>query len=226
MNQNYVVVTGAAGALGSAVTHRLAEAGYGVVAIDLARQIPGDDRVILALTEVDLTDVASVTGAFAKVSQRCGSLAGLVNIAGTFRWETIANGEVATWDELYSINLRTAVIATRAALPLLKVRGGAIVNVGAAAAANPGAGMGAYAASKSGVGSLTLSGAEELKLEGVRVNAVLPSIIDTAANRREMPTADFSRWVTTAQVANVIHFLLSPESSGVTGALLPVKGKV
>jgi NAD(P)-dependent dehydrogenase (short-subunit alcohol dehydrogenase family) len=157
VNDDYVVVTGAAGALGSALTRRLADAGYGIVAIDVAAQIPQQDRFALTLAGVDLTDVASVTAAFGRIAEHCGRLCGLVNLAGSFRWESVANGDVATWDDLYAVNVRTAVIASRAALALLKVKGGAIVNVGAVAAANPGIGMGAYAASKSGVSSLTLS---------------------------------------------------------------------
>jgi len=124
------------------------------------------------------------------------------------------------------MNVRTALIATRSVLPLLKASKGAVVNVGANAAAKAGAGMGAYAASKAGVARLTEALAEELKDEGVRVNAVLPSIIDTPANRADMPDADFSRWVSPENLAQVIAFLLSPDATAVTGALLPVIGRV
>ena len=109
---------------------------------------------------------------------------------------------------------------------MLRASGGAIVNIGAAASIKAAMGMGAYAASKAGVARLTEALAEELKDAGVRVNAVLPSIIDTPANRKDMPDADFTRWVTPEALANVIAFLLSPEASAVTGALLPVTGRV
>jgi NAD(P)-dependent dehydrogenase (short-subunit alcohol dehydrogenase family) len=118
------------------------------------------------------------------------------------------------------------VIASRAALPLFRASGGAIVNVGAAAAQKAGLGMGAYAASKAGVARLTESLAEELKDKSVRVNAVLPSIIDTPVNRKEMPDAAFDRWVTPASLAEVIRFLLSAASRDITGALIPVTGRV
>jgi N-acyl-D-aspartate/D-glutamate deacylase len=103
---------------------------------------------------------------------------------------------------------------------------GRIVNVGAAAARQAGAGMGAYAASKAGVERLTQALAEELKDQGVNVNAVLPSILDTPANRSSMPDADYKRWVAPADLARVIAFLLSNDSAAVTGALIPVTGKL
>jgi NAD(P)-dependent dehydrogenase (short-subunit alcohol dehydrogenase family) len=122
------------------------------------------------------------------------------------------------------------VTATKSALPhLLKragERGGRIINIGAAAAANAGAGMGAYAASKSGVSRLTEALAAELKDSRITVNALLPSIIDTPANRNDMPKAEFDRWVTPRQIADVIVFLLSGHSSAITGASIPVMGRV
>jgi len=152
----------------------------------------------------------------------------LVNIAGTFRWETLEKGSLDTWDLLYRVNLRSAVSTSRAALPHL-MRGGAgrIVNIGAgAAAARAAAGMGAYTASKAGVAKFTEALAEELKDRNITVNAVLPSTIDTAANRADMPKADFSRWVTPQAIADVIVFLLSDQARAVTGALIPVSGRV
>jgi NAD(P)-dependent dehydrogenase (short-subunit alcohol dehydrogenase family) len=125
------------------------------------------------------------------------------------------------------MNLRTAVNASQAALPhLLASNDGRIVNVGAGAAAKAGAGMGAYAASKAGVAKLTEALAEELKDRAVTVNAVLPSIIDTAPNRADMPKADFSRWVKPEQIAELIVFLLSDHARAITGALIPIAGRV
>ena len=125
------------------------------------------------------------------------------------------------------MSLLTAVAACQAALPhVLKGSSGRIVNIGAAGAMKAAAGMGAYAASKSGVARLTEALAEELKQRGTTVNALLPSTIDTPPNRTDMPDADFTRWVTPRDVANVIVFLLSAEACAVTGALLPVMGRV
>ena len=151
----------------------------------------------------------------------------MVNIAGAFRWQTVSEGDPAIWDLLFTVNVKTALNCSRAALPYLhQSRAGRIVNVGANAASKAGAGMGAYAASKAGVHRLTESLAEELKKDGITVNAVLPSIIDTPANRKDMPQADFAAWVTPAALAKVIQFLASPDAQPVTGALIPVVGQV
>ena len=219
-----VAITGAAGALGRKVVEVLGAAGWTTVGLDLA-EVPAGGAS-LALGGVDLTDEAAVAGAAKKIEAGFGRLDGLVNIAGGFRWETVTDGSVATWDKLYTMNVKTALVTTRALLPLVRAAKGSIVNISAGASAKAAAGMGAYAASKSGVSRLTEALAEELKDEGVRVNAVLPSIIDTAANRADMPDAEFGRWVTAEQLANVIAFLLSPAASAVTGALLPVTGRV
>lgn len=219
-----VIVTGAAGVLGGAVCAALMQRGYTVIGIDLA-DVPAGTAT-KSISGVDLTDEASVALAFADIAGLEGGLQGLVNIAGGFRWETVADGSVDTWDFLYRINVRTALLATRAALPLLKAEGGSIVNVGAAASLKADMGMGAYAASKAGVARLTESLAVEMKDAGVRVNAVLPSIIDTPLNRADMPDADFDRWVTPQALAGVIAFLLSDAAAPITGALLPVTGRV
>jgi NAD(P)-dependent dehydrogenase (short-subunit alcohol dehydrogenase family) len=125
------------------------------------------------------------------------------------------------------MNVKTAANASRAAIPHLRASGsGRIVNVGANAAIKAAAGMGAYAASKAGVHRLTESLAEELKTDGVTVNAVLPSILDTGANRSDMPKADFSAWVAPDDLASVMLFLASEEARAVTGALVPVTGRV
>ena len=125
------------------------------------------------------------------------------------------------------MNLKTALNASRAALPYFLASGvGRIVNVGAQAANRAGEGMGPYAASKAAVHRLTESLAEELKLKNVTVNAVLPSTIDTALNRKEMPNADFTRWVAPDDLAAVMLFLASDAARAVTGALIPVSGRV
>ncbi len=226
MQQKFVAVTGAAGALGSAVTSTLTGAGYRVIGIDHAPQITGGSALALELAGIDLTVPAAAQKAFDRIKAECGSLSALVNLAGGFAWETIETGSIETWDRLFNLNLRTTLNATKAALPLLLAQGGSIVNVGAAAAAKAAKGMGAYAASKSAVARLTESLAAELLTRGVRVNAVLPSTLDTPANRAQMPDAPFDRWVSTAALADVIVFLISDAAAAVTGALLPVTGQI
>lgn len=219
-----VVVTGAFGALGAAVVDAALAAGASVAAIDRVAA-PADTRGAQAFGGVDLADGAAAKAALDAAAQALGGLDALVNVAGTFRFEMLGDGSADTWDFLYRVNLRTAVAASQAALAHLP-DGGRIVNIGAASALKAGAGVGAYTASKAGVLRLTESLAEELKSRGITVNAVLPSILDTAPNRKDMPNADFAKWVQPAQLAGVIVFLLSDAASAITGALIPVTGRV
>jgi NAD(P)-dependent dehydrogenase (short-subunit alcohol dehydrogenase family) len=214
-----VIVTGAFGALGRVVVAELTKRGHKVAAVDVA-PAPADYPAPLALGGVDLTDEIAVATAYAAVAKQLGGINGLVNIAGGFIWEPVEGGSIGSWDKMFNMNLRTAAASSAAALPYLTKQGGAIVNVGAAGAIQPGAGMAPYAASKAGVRALTESLADELRSKKVRVNAVLPTIIDTPANRASMPDADISGWVTPAAAAKAIAFLLSDESSAVTGGSL------
>jgi NAD(P)-dependent dehydrogenase (short-subunit alcohol dehydrogenase family) len=161
------------------------------------------------------------------VAQDSGGIDGLINIAGGFRWEKLEGGSIDSWDVMYKLNIRTAVISCQAALPyLLQSSRGRIVNVGAMGAIKASAGMGPYAASKAGVAQLTEALADELKDRGITVNAILPSTLDTPRNRQDMPQADFKRWVTLNEAAELIAFLLSDQASAVTGALIPIVGRV
>jgi NAD(P)-dependent dehydrogenase (short-subunit alcohol dehydrogenase family) len=221
-----IVVTGGLGALGRAVVAELAARGAQVAVLDRA---PAAEVAGAALVSggIVMSDVAQAGAALQGAADKLGGIDALVNVAGGFRWETLADGQVDSWDLLYEMNLRTAVVACQQALPfLLKQPAGRIVNVGALGALKAGMGMGAYAASKAGVARLTEALAEELKDKGITVNAVLPSIIDTPTNRADMPDADASRWVTPAALARVIAFLLSDDGAPITGASIPVSGRV
>ena len=220
-----IAITGGHGVLGRAVLEAALSDGLEVAVIDHARGQAVPDGV-LELGGVDLTDPTAAERAMAGVVERFGRLDALLNIAGGFVWQTVDDPEPA-WSRMFALNLTTAVNACRAALPHLKVSSdGRIVNVGANGALKAAAGMGAYAASKSGVHRLTESLAEELKTTSVTVNAVLPSILDTQQNRKDMPDADPAKWVQPADLARVMLFLASPESRAVTGALIPVTGRV
>jgi NAD(P)-dependent dehydrogenase (short-subunit alcohol dehydrogenase family) len=229
-----IIITGAFGALGAVVAEAARAAGAKVAAIGHAgpAKAPSFAPGISAFGGIDLATPEKVETAFKSIAEQLGGIDGLVNIAGGFRWEKIGGGNIDTWDLMFNMNLRTVFNASKAALPFILKRAashgaGRIVNIGAAAAAAPaGVGMGAYAASKAGVAKLTEALAAELKDSGVTVNAIEPSIIDTAANRADMPSADFSRWVKPQQIADVIVFLLSAQASAVTGALIPVAGRV
>jgi NAD(P)-dependent dehydrogenase (short-subunit alcohol dehydrogenase family) len=225
------VVTGAFGQLGSTVARAFARAGAKVALLDVAPAIPPALEAEFAQTHlliraVDLADGEATRKAMAAAAMRFGGIDVLVNVAGGFRYETLLEGGVATWDEMYAMNLRTAVASCKAALPALLESGrGRIINIGAGAAAKGRAGMGAYTASKAGVQRLTESLADELKDRGVTVNAILPGTIDTPRNRADMPDADFSRWVAPAAIAEVILFLASEAAAAVTGAAIPVTGR-
>jgi NAD(P)-dependent dehydrogenase (short-subunit alcohol dehydrogenase family) len=222
-----VVVTGGVGALGTTVAQRFEKDRWRVAVLDRVHLDAPDAGSQLLIGDVDLTDVSAAEHAMRRVNDRFGRIDCLVNVAGGFRWELVAGGELATFDVMYTLNLRTAVVASRAALPYLKDRrAGRIINVGAgAAAARASAGMAAYTASKAGVHKFTESLADELKDTGVTVNAVLPGVIDTAQNRADMPNADVSRWVPPADIAEVVLFLASRQARSITGALIPVTGR-
>jgi NAD(P)-dependent dehydrogenase (short-subunit alcohol dehydrogenase family) len=228
VNGRVIIVTGGFGALGSAVARTAAKRGAKVAAVDIAPAPPEGmfDASILAMGGCDLTNFENVSAAFAKIADGLGPIDALLNIAGGFRWQKLADGALETWDKMFAMNLRSAATASKAALSVMTTPGGAIVNVSAGAALKAGAGMGAYAASKAGVIALTESLAEELKDAGIRVNCVLPSIIDTPANRKDMPDTDFSRWVTPDALADAMLFLASDEARAVTGAKLAVTGRV
>ena len=227
-----IAVTGGFGNLGIAVGVAAVGSGAHVALIDRASapsasKLPDALSGALLLGNVDLGAFEAAQQALAAVTQRFGGIDILANVAGAFRYQTLAEGDLANWDLLYAVNVKTAVVTSKAVLPHLRARGGGrIINVGAAAAGKAGKGMGAYAAAKAGVAKLTESLAEEVKDHGINVNAVLPSIIDTPANRADMPTADFTRWVTPEALAEVILFLASDAARAVTGALLPVSGRV
>ena len=229
MASRIYAITGAFGALGSTVAVAAAEAGARLALIDFAKPpktgLPSG-RDVLTLGGVDLTDAKAASAAIDKVADRFGGLDVLINIAGGFTWEKHEDGSGETWQRLFLMNVQTAANAARAAVPHLKrSTSGRIVNVGANAALKASLGMGAYAASKAGVHSLTQALADELKADGVTVNAVLPSILDTPTNRADMPDADVSSWVAPADLAAVMLFLASEQAGAVTGALIPVTGR-
>jgi 3-oxoacyl-[acyl-carrier protein] reductase len=226
MDGKVIVVTGASGALGKVLVEAALGRGARVAGVDHApTQVPATPGR-LELGGVDLTDAAQAGKAMDAVVSHFGRLDALVNIAGGFAFEAVAEGDPRTWQHMYALNVLTALNASQSAIPHLAAAGtGRIVNVGAMGALQAGAGMGPYAASKAAVHRLTEALAAEWKGR-ITVNAVLPSTIDTAANRASMPKADFTKWVTPQELADVILFLISDAASAVTGALLPVSGRV
>ena len=226
MNGKVIVITGALGALGAVVAETAAARGALVAGIDHAppKMAATPDRIELG--DVDLSDAAAAKKAVDAAAAHFGKIDALVNIAGGFTFETVGDGDIKSWQRMYALNVLTALNTSRAAIPFLQASpAGRIVNVGAMGALQAGSGMGPYAASKAGVHRLTEALAAEYKGK-ITVNAVLPSTIDTEANRTSMPKADFAKWVRPQELADVILFLVSDAASAVTGALIPIAGRV
>ena len=217
-----LLITGAAGSLGQATAKRAQQAGASVLGVDIIAT--GSLDHCDEYRQLDLLDREATRDCFSAL----GELDGLINIAGGFAMGDMAWDPAGEqWDQMFRINVDTMRNATMAAIPLLlKQERGTIVNIGALGALTGQAAMSAYCCAKSSVMKLTESLSEELRHQGVNVNAVLPSIIDTPPNREGMPDADFSQWVAPEQLAEVICFLSSQAASAVHGALLPVRGQV
>lgn len=219
-----VVIAGGMGALGRALVASFRQRGDRVVVLDQAKAT--NDHSVdadLTLLEVNLTDTGSTRQAFDKIVETFGRLDAVVSVAGGFVYEEVGSGSVDAWDSMYSMNLRTAVVTCQAALPLLRRRGsGQIVCIGADAVGKGRAGLGAYSASKAGVMELVRTLATENRDHGITVNAVLPSTLDTPANRQAMPDADPSRWVSMDAMASLILFLVSSQAGQISGACIPI----
>jgi NAD(P)-dependent dehydrogenase (short-subunit alcohol dehydrogenase family) len=230
------LVTGAAGALGAETARVLARRGCKLVLVDSAR---GQERLAALGSSVggatcvagDITDEATWTEILARSHRELGAsptLAAL--IAGAWRGGKPLHEEKSddVWRAMWSANVDTVHRALRALLPdMVERRRGSVVVVGSRAAVQPwtSAGSAAYAVSKAAVVALAQAVAAEVLGAGVRVNAVLPSTMDTPANRAAMPTADATRWVTLESAAGVIAFLLSDDARDVSGAAVPVYGR-
>jgi NAD(P)-dependent dehydrogenase (short-subunit alcohol dehydrogenase family) len=221
-----VLVAGGTGALGEAVCRELADAGHPVTATwivegerDRAEAELGD---AVALVRADLTDPGEAEAAVAAVDD----LEAVVDLVGGFKsGPKVHEADPADLERMLRLNVTPAYLLARAAMPRLVERGGgSFVAVSARAALRPFAGAAAYATSKAAVLALVMSLDAEYKAEGVRCNAVLPSVIDTPANRRATPEADFSKWVKPQQVAKVIRFLISEDSAPTSGTGIPVYG--
>lgn len=215
-----IVITGANGALGQATVIRALELGARVEALDITFNQPAAEGVTQHLA--NLLERRATTDLFAKL----GPVDAVFNIAGGFAMGSAAHDKSDDeWDSMFAINVSTLRNVIKAAVPsMIEAGSGKLVNVGALGALQGQADMSAYTAAKSTVMRLTESLSAELKHQGINVNAVLPSMIDTPANRRDMPDSDFSQWVTAQDLANVICFLGSDAARAVHGVLMPVTG--
>ncbi|NIM93888.1 MAG: SDR family NAD(P)-dependent oxidoreductase [Anaerolineales bacterium] len=229
-----VMITGAAGNLGTAATEAFRETGAKLALVDhngdkLQKRysyLTSSSEVYLS-PSVDLTREEEVMTLTQEVMDVFGRIDILVNITGGYRGGTpLHETSAETLSYLIDLNVLTAFNTSKAVIPhMLNQRDGSIINIAARGALKGAAKMGPYSASKSAVIRLTESTAAELKLEGIRVNCILPGTIDTPNNRENMPDADFSRWVPPEALADVILFLASEQSRAITGASIPVYGR-
>ena len=220
LQDKVVLITGAAGCLGREVTRVAKAQGAKVILLDLAFPEAMQERE--QTYALDLTDREAVENVLSGIEV----VDAVINVAGGFDMgPALYEVSQGDWDKMFALNVVTAKNMIAACVPKMLQRGrGAVVNVGAAAALSGGANMSAYCSSKSVVMNMTQSLSEEVKRQGINVNAVLPSVIDTPANRNAMPDADFSEWVSPEQLANVMCFLISDLARGIHGALIPVRG--
>lgn len=215
-----VVVTGAAGALGAAVASEFAHQGATLALVDVIA-ITGPHASFVG----DLTDPQAAQRIVADITAKFGRIDVLANVAGGFAMgDAVHETSDETWQFMFDLNVKTMLNMVRATVPtMLAAGGGKIVNVGARAGLKGVGRMGAYCASKAVVIRLTESLADELKGRGINVNCVLPSIIDTARNRQDMPSADPSLWVKPADLARAIAYLASDAARAIHGVALPVE---
>jgi NAD(P)-dependent dehydrogenase (short-subunit alcohol dehydrogenase family) len=226
-NRN-VVVTGGTGALGTAVIGALLEAGASCIvphigAQDAERFAHRAHKRVTLVPVTDLSDEADV----AKLYGRASPLWASIHIAGGYLWGPIGDTDKAALQKQIDMNFVSCFLCCRGAVKAIGTSGGRIVNV----AARPGiewrlgASQTAYGASKAAVAALTVALAEEVAKDGILVNAIAPSIMDTAVNRKDMPKADFDKWPKVEEVAATILFLASPDNRVTRGAVVPVYGK-
>jgi len=224
-----VIVTGASGGVGQTVTRRWLESGARVLAVDrrpesLAKH-PEHDR--LTTIAADLTTAEGAASVITHAREAFGLPDTLVHLVGGFGMGPIASDDSeALWDRMFRINTDAAFQAFRAIVPALRERGGGwIVALSSRASVTPSSQLAAYAASKAALNALALSMSDELRQENINVNLILPSTIDTPANRAAMGDADASKWVTPDDIAEATLYLCSDRARGVTGATLELYGK-
>jgi len=226
--ERHVIVTGGAGALGTAVVAALVEAGAicHVPCLDEAEaarfRFRGHKQVMVAVTG-SLTEEAAIDRFYRTIA----SLWASIHIAGGFAAAPLRETTAAAIRQQLDMNLLSCMLCCRAAIRAMRDGGGRIVNVAARAGLEwrPGAGMTAYTVSKAAVAALTVALAEEVVKDGILVNAIAPSIMDTPANRGTMPKADYALWPKVEEVAATVVFLASPENRVTRGAVVPVYGK-
>jgi NAD(P)-dependent dehydrogenase (short-subunit alcohol dehydrogenase family) len=226
MKGKIALVTGANGGLGTYVTQALLDAGATVVGLSRKIQQSEFSSPNFTALSAEISNAAGANSAVDSLLSRFGKLDILVHTVGGFDGgKSIAETDDATFHRMFDVNLYSAFYLLRAAIPLMRKTGnGRIVGIGSRAALEPGAGVAAYSASKAALVSLIRTVAQENKDAGITANAILPGAMDTPTNRKDMPKADFSKWVRPAAVAGLIAWLVSDAGKDVNGAVIPVYG--
>jgi NAD(P)-dependent dehydrogenase (short-subunit alcohol dehydrogenase family) len=219
-----VVITGGTGFLGNATVNKFIEQGDQVIVLDIREG--QSDNESLVYYKVNLLDENELSEMVNKIEEEFGPIDVLINIAGGFDMSNIKETSFEQLDKMFSLNLKSAFNTSKVFLNQLeKSLNGRIINIGARAGLNGVGGMIPYSISKASVISFTQGLSNELKHTDITVNAIVPSTIDTEANRNAMPDADFSNWVSPESLANVISFIASEEASSIRGAIIPVYNK-
>lgn len=220
------LITGATGALGEIVTRQFLDSGAHIVGVGLEWPSPPESQRVLALN-LNLVEPECCREAVAKTLEKHGRVDHLIHLVGGYAsGQTVAETPDEVWQQMLAINLHSLFSLSREVLPrMLKQKRGRIIAIGSKAGRNPVAGLGAYHVSKAAMHALVRSIGAECKGSGVTANAIVPSIIDTAANRATMPNADYSKWVRPSAIAHLIRYLASESASEINGALIPIYGQ-
>lgn len=221
MEGNIVVIAGGSGGLGQSVVPAFKKAGAKVITADLHPEAGlVDDGTAM---KVDVTDEHDVRRLVEEVQRREGRIDVLVNLVGGFAMGRVVETDMTVWNRMLTMNLTAAFILSKAVLPsMLERRAGRIIHIAARAAVEPFPGAAAYVVSKAGLAALIRALSLEISGSGVTVNGVLPTTIDTQANRHSMPDADVSKWVKPDSIAQLIGFLVSENAGHINGALIPI----
>ena len=226
LGDRVALITGARGALGAEIAQAFATAGARAIGVTRSAVSPASADAGITYEVADVSDETAVEALIARVMRHYGTLDIVVNTVGGFAaGQPVIDMSLDTWEGMLSLNARTAFLVSKhAGRAMLQQRSGRIINVASRSAYSGRKNAAAYAVAKRAVITLTEAQAEETRGSGVTVNAIVPSIIDTPANRASMPSADTSRWPAPAQLARVVLFLASDDAALISGAAIPVYG--
>lgn len=233
LKNKIAIITGGTGGLGKSVVSAFLREGASVYTtyidknqLDATSDLKERYGEVLLLGKADVTKERDMSKVVERVIRKFGRVDCLINIVGGFGMASLIETDEALWNKMMDMNLNSVFVSSKAALPqMMKQKYGRIINIGARPALSGCKNMSAYGASKAAVLNLTQSMADELSDYNINVNAIIPGTMDTPRNRKDMPKADFKKWVDPEEIADVIVFLCSNGGNKISGAILPVYGK-